>query len=202
RPYNTHGRRAPFAVDENPVEEGVDDVGAYQREGDGLCHVHGLQATAHSEVQEQREEAESKGFHVRDGECGDLRFHAQRLEQRLEVPHGDHEEGRHDNTEINAVDQRPVTIFALTGTKGLSDESIEPDKHAAAEKSQDVEEVGTDADGTDGARAIRQVTNHDGIHDAHAHPADFCEHQWQSEPSGGAELVAKYREADHERASS
>ncbi len=47
-----HGGRAPFAVDEHPVADGVDDVGGDEREGHDADHVHGLQATAHREVEQ------------------------------------------------------------------------------------------------------------------------------------------------------
>src|SRR5207249_5517658 len=35
--HDTHRGGTPFAVDENPVEEGVDDIGADESESDGLA---------------------------------------------------------------------------------------------------------------------------------------------------------------------
>jgi hypothetical protein len=55
----------------------------------------------------------------------------------------------------------------------LGDKGIEADQEATSEEGQNIEEVGTDADGPDGARTVRKVADHDGIHDTHAHPADF-----------------------------
>ena len=93
-----------------------------------------------------------------------------------------------------------MAVFAFAGAKGLRDEGVEADQESAAEKGQDVEQVGADADGADGAGAVRQVADHDGVHYAHAHPADFGKNQRQSEPDSGTKFVAKCLEGDHVRA--
>ena len=48
-------RSAEFAVDQNPIENSVDDVGRDQCERHRANHVHGLQAPANREVQQKRE---------------------------------------------------------------------------------------------------------------------------------------------------
>ena len=42
------------AKDEEPVADGVDDVGADERDGDGTDVVEGLQVAAEGEVEEER----------------------------------------------------------------------------------------------------------------------------------------------------
>ena len=165
-----------------------------------MCHVHGLQAPANSEVQQEREKTEGQRLHVRDGEGRDLRVDVQTAKKGVEKPHGRHQERRHDNAEINAVDEGAVTVFALASAEGLRDKGIEANEKAAAEEGQDIEKVGTDADRTDGAGAVRKVADHDRVHNTHAHPADFGENQRQSEPDRGSKFVAKCLEADHVRA--
>src|SRR5579885_3356860 len=125
---DAHGGSAPFAVNENPVKERVDDVCGDQREGDRPDQVHGLDAAADSEIEEQGKESDQK---------------------------------------------------------------------SAAEEGNDVEEVGTDADGADGAGALRKMADHDGIDDAHGHPADLGKDEREGEAHSWAQLAAKCSEADH-----
>ncbi len=65
------GGRSPVAVDENPVAEGVDDVGGDERESDDAHHVHGLQAAAHGEIEQQGKEADSERLGVGNGQRQD-----------------------------------------------------------------------------------------------------------------------------------
>ena len=101
---HAHRRGAPLAVDEYPIEKGVDEICTDESEGDGLRHVHGLQAATNSEIQQKREKAEGEGFHVRDGESRDWGLDMQTAKERGEEPDRDHQERRHDDAEINAVD--------------------------------------------------------------------------------------------------
>ena len=45
-----HRGRAPFAVDQNPIEDSVDDVCGDQSKGHRSNHVHCLKAAANGEV--------------------------------------------------------------------------------------------------------------------------------------------------------
>src|SRR5947208_1896547 len=70
----------------------------------------------------------------------------------------------------------------------------------AAEESQNIKKVRADAYRADGAGAVGKVADHDGVHDAHAHPADFGKDQRQCKADGGTKFVAKCLDADHVRA--
>ena len=134
RTHHAHRGSAPFAVDENPIEEGVDDVGAHEREGNRLGHVHGLQAASDSEIKQERKKAEGQRLHVGNGERGELRFDVQTPKKRSEQPNWKHQEGRHHHAQINAVDQRAVAVFAAARAEGLRDEGIEANEETATEE--------------------------------------------------------------------
>ncbi len=63
----THRGRTPFAVDQNPVAERIDNVGANEREGYGFHHVHRLQAATHGEIEQQGQEACGQRLGVGNG---------------------------------------------------------------------------------------------------------------------------------------
>src|SRR5579885_2445530 len=193
---DAHGGSAPFAVNENPVKERVDDVCGDQREGDRQDQVHGLDAAADSEIEEQGKESEGQRFHIGNGKGGDGGINMKAAEERAEKPEGHHEQRRHSDGEVDAVDERAVTVFALACSESLGDQGIETDQKSAAEEGNDVEEVGTDADGADGAGALRKMADHDGIDDAHGHPADLGKDEREGEAHSWAQLAAKCSEAD------
>lgn len=84
-----------------------------------------------------------------------------------------------------------MAVFAAARAEGLRDESIETDEDAFAEKSEDDEEARTNADGTDGFGAVRQATDHHGVNDHHAHPADFGKDEGQGQMESGTEFAAE-----------
>ena len=63
-----HGGRSPVSVNKNPVADGVDDVGGDEREGHDADHVHGLEAAADGEIEEQGEESHGESLGVGNGE--------------------------------------------------------------------------------------------------------------------------------------
>src|ERR1700687_1441451 len=126
----------------------------------------------------------------------------QRLQERAEEPDRGHEERRHNHAKLNAVHQGAVAVFAFTGAEGLGDESVQADQQPAAEKSHDIENAGADADRTDGAGAIGQMADHDGVDDAHGHPADLREDQRQRKVQRRAHFGAKCFQAEHGSAAS
>ena len=95
-----------------------------------------------------------------------------------------------------------MTVLAPACSERLGDERVEADKQTAAEERQNVKKVRADAHRADGAGAIGKVPDHDGVHDAHAHPADLGKDQRPCEPDGGAKFVASCLEAEHVRAKS
>ena len=188
---------AEFAVDEDPVADEVDDVGGDESEGNGAHHVHALECAANGEVQEQRKHADGEGAHVRSGENDDAGFDAHALVKVRKKPNGKREQRSDSDGEIDAVDEGAVAIFATTGAKGLRDESVEADEQTFSAEGEDDEEAGADADGGDGFGAAGEATDHDGVNDVHAHPAEFGEDERKGEAQSGAQLGAEFGEAGH-----
>src|SRR5437879_2572611 len=90
-----------------------------------------------------------------------------------------------------------MTVFAAACAKGLRDESVQAHQKAATEEREDNENVGAEADSAHSSSAIGKAADHHGVHDSHAHPAEFGEDERNGEPQSGAELGAKCVECEH-----
>ena len=124
---------------------------------------------------------------------------AEALEVVGDDPDGDGKEWGDGEAEIDAVDERAMAIFAAAGAEGLGDEGVEADEEAFAKEGEDDEEAGADADGADGFGGVRETADHHGVHDDHAHPADFGEDERKGEAKSGAEFAAEDGEEGHEK---
>ena len=191
------GAEAELAEDEDVVAEEVDEVGGDECEGDGADHVHALKGAADGEVEEERNEAGGESAHVGSSEDGDGMGDAEAFEVTGNDPNGDGQEGSDGEAEIDAVDERGVAVFAMAGAEGLGDEGVQADEQAFTKEGEDDEEAGADADGADGFGAVGETTDHHGVHDDHAHPADFGEDERKGEEQGGAKFVAEDGEEGH-----
>src|SRR5712691_10251997 len=130
RPTGTdrsHRGCAEFAVDQNPVADGVDDVRSHQGEGDGANQVHGLDASSHREIQQKWQRPPGQSFGVRNSEGDDLRRDAGGAEQGSEEPDGHHQYGSKSQAEIDTVHERAMAVFATARAEGLSDQSVQTD---------------------------------------------------------------------------
>ncbi len=74
---------------------------------------------------------------------------------------------------------------------------VEADEEAFSEKGEDHEDAGGNADSGDGGSAVGKATDHHGVDDDHAHPADFGEDEREGEAKGGAKFVAEGGEGEH-----
>ena len=90
-----------------------------------------------------------------------------------------------------------MAIFALPGAEGLRNERVQANQYAAAKERDNIENAGADADGADGVGAVRLMTDHDGVDDAHGHPPDLGENKGQRQAQGGAHFGAKSLQAEH-----
>ena len=64
---DTVGRKAKFAEDQNVVSGEVDEIGTDKGKGNRANHVHALERTAESKVQEEREETGRESAHIGRG---------------------------------------------------------------------------------------------------------------------------------------
>ncbi len=119
------------------------------------------------------------------------------VEKSAKEKNGKGQEGRHEQGEIDTVDQRTVTVFAVAGTEGLRDKRVEADEDAFTTEGENVEEIGADGYGADGHGAVGKAADHHGVDDAHAHPADFGEDEREGEAESGAEFGTEGGEGEH-----
>jgi len=194
---DAEGGEAELAKDEDVVAEEVDEVGGDQGEGDGANYVHALEGAADGEVEQQREEADGEGAHVGEGKDRDLGVNAHAPEVEREVPDGDGEDGRERKAEVDAVDKGAMAVLAMAGAEGLGDEGIESDEKTFTEEGEDDEDAGADADGTNGLGAIGEAADHHGVHDDHAHPAEFGENEREGKAKRGREFAAEWGKREH-----
>jgi len=90
-----------------------------------------------------------------------------------------------------------MTVFSVAGTEGLGHQGIEADEETFAEKGEDDEDAGADADGADGLGAIWKAADHHGVHDDHAHPAEFGEDERKGEAQRGRKFAAQGGKREH-----
>ena len=186
-----------LAEDEDVVADEVDDIGSDEGEGDGANHVHALQGATDCEVEKEGDESGGKSAHVGRCKDGDGVGDAEAFVIVGENPYRDGEKGSDGEAEVDAIEERGVAVFAMTCAERLGDEGVQADKDAFAKESEDDEQAGGDADGTNGFGAVREAADHHSVDDDHAHPADFGEDERESETKGGAELVAEDRHEGH-----
>jgi hypothetical protein len=187
-----------FSEDEYIVAEKIDEVGCDEGEGDGSDHVHTLKGSANGEIQKQGKETGGKCVHVGSGQDRDAVGHSEAFEIERDDPDGKGKKGSDRETKVDAVDERAVAIFAMACAEGLGDEGVEANHETFTKESEDDEETGADTDGANGFGAVGKASNHHGVDDDHAHPAEFSEHQRKGEVEGGAEFGAKCGEREHE----
>src|SRR3984893_2363519 len=179
-----------MTVDEEPVADGVDDVGADERDGDGTDVVEGLQVAAEGEVEEERggavvERAEegdgaSEDFVV-DGEAEHHGWGADDDEDQGDGEAGGEEEG---------VGGPAVGLVEAACAVGLGEVSIEAEEDAGDVEGDGVVEDLAEGGGGDGEGGVGHVSDHDGVDDAHGHPADFGEDEREGEREHRTDLSA------------
>ena len=178
------------AVDEEPVEEEIDEIGGDEREGDGTDVIEGLQVTAKGEIDEQRKHAEGEGAQHGEG----LRADGRRRMHVREAERDEQEETEKQPTEKDgedeAVDQPAMRFGEFAGAVGLGDDGIEAEQDAAEADGEGVKEDLREGGGGEGGGGVGQAADHGGVDQAHGHPAELAEDEGQGEQEHGAEFAA------------
>ena len=99
------------------------------------------------------------------------------------------ENRRGDQAEQDAVEEPAVTLIQAAGAERVGHQCVESEQQAHSEDGQREEEDVADADGADGRRPER--AHDDGVHDAHADPADLGKDNGARQGEHGLEFVAK-----------
>src|SRR6266851_8720416 len=92
-----------------------------------------------------------------------------------------------------------MAVLALARAKSLRDERVQSHEQTATKEREHDKDIGTQADGAHGGRAVGEPPNHHRVHDGHAHPAKFGQHERNGKLQGGAEFGAKCLKSKHVR---
>src|SRR6266851_6001006 len=92
-----------------------------------------------------------------------------------------------------------MTVFTLACSERLRDKRIQSHEQTATKESQNNKNVGAQADGAHGGRAVGEPPDHHGVDDGHAHPAKFGEHERNGKLQGGADFSAECLKSKHVR---
>src|SRR5579883_1606835 len=186
---NAHPGSAEAAINKDPVSAGVDEIGRDERPGDGADVVNSLQVTPKNSIEEQERQAPDQNLDEAGGLTDDGRFDAYRSQQRSTADDQRHERQREAGREDEAGAHSPARFRHIARSIGMRDESVETRHEAEPEDRKRVKQRAADAGGADGERAVRQAADHDGVDDAHGHPAEFSESERQGDPQHGADIA-------------
>src|ERR1700752_5457190 len=82
-------------------------------------------------------------------------------------------------------------VFQVFPSKSLRDKSVQAEQEAASEDGDAVVETLPQTGCADRDRTVRQPADHDRVDDAHAHPTDLREGQWQGKAESQAQLPSR-----------
>ena len=196
-PVSTHGAETQMTIDQDPVSKKVDGIGGDLREHHRLDQADALQIPAEGEVQHERQHAPIQNAQIGGSLRKDGGVHS---EARHGGGHGgveEHQSRHEDGAKVEAAPQGAMTIGHPPGAIGLGDHGIETQQEAFAENGEGEEQNAAQADRADGGGAIRQAADHDGIDDAHGHPAEFGDDQRPGERQQRPPFAADVPERRH-----
>ena len=154
-PRTPRAGEAEVAVDEDPVEGEVDEVGGDEGEGDGADLAYSLKIAAESAIDQQGEGAPVEDADIGAGEGGDGGVDAAAGEDQLRGEHGEHQQRREGERDVDGLGEGAVAVVEAASAPGLRDEGVETEEQADAEEGRRVVDGVAEADGADGVRARR-----------------------------------------------
>src|SRR5260370_3079424 len=127
-------------VDEEPVACDVDEVGGDEREGYGADVVEGLQVAPQGEVEEERGGSPVEGAQEGYGGYEDLVVDGEAHHRNGGQSDENHEDGREDGGEDEAVQKPAVGLVELACSMGLGEVSVQAEEDAGDAEAQSVVE--------------------------------------------------------------
>ena len=176
--------------DEEPVADYVDEIRCDERDRNRTDVVKGLEVAAEGEVEkecggavvERAEEGDRDGENiVVDGEA--------QHDERSRYDDEDKRE-REAGCEEKAVEEPTVGFIKATGAVGLCEEGIKTEENTGDTEGYGVVKNLAEGGGRDGESWVGHMSDHDGVDDAHRHPADLGENERKGEREHGPDLVA------------
>ncbi len=183
--------------EQEPVAEGVDQVGGDEGHGDGADVVEGLQVAAQGEVEQERGGSGVERLEEADGLGEDRGLDGQVVQGEGAGGDDGHQERGEQGGEDEAVEQPAVGVVELARAVGLRDVGVEAEQDAADAEGEGVVDDLGECGGGDGDGRVGQVADHDGVDDGHEHPAEFGEDERQGEREHGLDFVANGRHLQH-----
>ena len=179
-----------MAVDEEPVADHVDQVRGDQGDGDGTDVVEGLEIAPEGEIEEER-----GGAVVESAEEGDRAVENSGVDGKAEHEKRGAEDDENQGEgeargKEEAVEEPSVGFVEATGPMRLGEVGVEAEEDTGDTEGDGVVEDLAEGCGGDGECGIGHVSDHDGVHDAHGHPAEFGEDERKGEGEHGPDLLA------------
>jgi hypothetical protein len=178
------------AVDEKPVADDVDDVRRDQGGGDGANVVKGLEVAAEGEVEEECRSAVVESAQERDRAGDDGVVDGQTHHEDGSTEDDEYEGESETCGEDEAVEEPAVGLVEAAGTVGLGEVGIEAEEDTGDAEGYRVVEDLAQGGGGDGESRVGRVSDHDGVDNAHGHPAEFGEDEREGEREHGPDLLA------------
>ena len=86
--------------------------------------------------------------------------------------------------------EKSIGLVELSSTMGLREECVEAEKDTGDTEGDGVVENLTERGGRDSESRVRHVADHDRVHNAHRHPANLREHEWDGQGKDRSDLVS------------
>ena len=186
RAFQAEAGRAPVAVHEEPVAGEVEEVGADHGEGNGLDDVHRLQVAAEGGVEEQGKHTPEQGVDEGGQQLHDARIGADDAQQGDGEGEQQGDDRSNADGDPKALDEGAAASGVVLRAERLRDQGIHAGQHAGAADGDRVEEHAAKTAGADGGGA--EAAGHDGIDEAHRHPAEFGHGERRGEAQHGPNL--------------
>jgi len=179
------------AEDEEPVAYDIDEVGGDECPGDGADMVEGLQVAAEGEVEEERGSSPVECVEERDGAGDDVVLDGKTEHDWWSADDDEDESEGESCGEDEAVQEPPVGFVEAACAVRLGEVGVETKENACETEGDRVVEDLTQGYSGDGECWVGHVSDHDGVDDAHRHPANLSEDERQGEDKHGPDLASE-----------
>jgi len=176
-------------VHQDPVAGQVHQVGGDQREHHGARVGYGLQVAAKRGVEQQWRRAPGERLQVGTRRRQNAWIDAPVPHQGGAGPDRRRHGQREQQAEVDPVGQVAAALLRLAGSMGRGDQSIQPEQESHAEDDHGEEDDPADADRAE--RLGADPADHQRVHHAHGHPAQFSQDHRDREGQGLPELEAQ-----------
>ena len=174
--------------DQDPIANRVNQVSSNQGEHDRLDQTHGLQVTPERGIEEKRQQAPGQCLEKRHGLAEYFGMNPPGIHPRNAQPNQGHQRRRQNEIQVNSMEQRAMTLFKISCSKGVGDQSVQTQQQTHSKDGHGKEQNTPNADSSNGLGA--DTTNHHGIDNSHGHPTQFGHDHWPGQRQHGSEFLS------------